>query len=87
MRMPGVEPGSQAWEACMMPLHYMRFWIFFMCEWMNCKLQNASAQRPAAASLTYGTASHSADSLHGDRGLCRVASAWLCMCGFRVAPF
>ena len=22
--MPGVEPGSQAWEACMMPLHYMR---------------------------------------------------------------
>ena len=23
MRMPGVEPGSQAWEACMMPLHYM----------------------------------------------------------------
>ena len=24
LRMPGVEPGSQAWEACMMPLHYMR---------------------------------------------------------------
>ena len=24
MRPPGVEPGSQAWEACMMPLHYMR---------------------------------------------------------------
>ena len=24
MRMPGVEPGSQVWEACMMPLHYMR---------------------------------------------------------------
>ena len=24
MRMPGVEPGSQAWGACMMPLHYMR---------------------------------------------------------------
>ena len=24
MRMPGVEPGSQAWEACMMLLHYMR---------------------------------------------------------------
>ena len=24
MRMPGVEPGPQAWEACMMPLHYMR---------------------------------------------------------------
>ena len=30
MRMPGVEPGSQAWEACMMPLHYMRpLHIFF----------------------------------------------------------
>ncbi len=25
LRMPGDEPGSQAWEACMMPLHYMRF--------------------------------------------------------------
>ena len=24
MRTPGVEPRSQAWEACMMPLHYMR---------------------------------------------------------------
>ena len=24
LRMPGVEPGSQAWEACMIPLHYMR---------------------------------------------------------------
>ena len=26
MRTPGVEPGSQAWEACMMPLHYVRSW-------------------------------------------------------------
>ena len=25
MCMPGVEPGAQAWEACMLPLHYMRF--------------------------------------------------------------
>ncbi len=24
VRMPGVEPGSQAWEACMIPLHCMR---------------------------------------------------------------
>jgi hypothetical protein len=24
MRMPGIQPGSQAWQACMMPLHYMR---------------------------------------------------------------
>ncbi len=36
MRMPGVKPGSQAWEACMMPLHYMRhgkiFEALFMCK-------------------------------------------------------
>ena len=25
LRTPGVEPGSQAWEACMMPLHYVRY--------------------------------------------------------------
>ena len=24
MRMPGIEPGSQACEACTIPLHYMR---------------------------------------------------------------
>ena len=24
LRTPGVEPGSQAWEACMMPLNYVR---------------------------------------------------------------
>ena len=28
VRMPGVEPGSQAWEACMMPLHYMRHAVY-----------------------------------------------------------
>ena len=26
VRTPGVEPGSQAWGACMMPLHYVRWW-------------------------------------------------------------
>ena len=26
MRTLGVEPGSKAWEACMMPLHYVRCW-------------------------------------------------------------
>ena len=26
LRTPGVEPGSQAWEASMMPLHYVRCW-------------------------------------------------------------
>ena len=29
--MPGVEPGSQAWEACMMPLQY----IFAEVSWSN----------------------------------------------------
>jgi hypothetical protein len=24
VRMPGVEPGSQAWQACIMSLHYVR---------------------------------------------------------------
>ena len=32
MRMPGVEPGSQAWEACMMPLHYMRWQLLTAVE-------------------------------------------------------
>ena len=26
LRTPGVEPGSQAWEACMMPLHYVHLY-------------------------------------------------------------
>ena len=25
LRTPGIEPGAQAWEACMLPLHYVRF--------------------------------------------------------------
>ena len=33
VRMPGVEPGSQAWEACMIPLHYMRF---RNQKWLGC---------------------------------------------------
>ena len=37
VRMPGVEPGSQAWEACMMPLHYMRCW--------ECSLQTQSIKQ------------------------------------------
>ena len=24
MRLPGIEPGAQAWEARMLPLHYKR---------------------------------------------------------------
>ena len=27
VRMPGVEPGAQAWEACLLLLHYMRFCV------------------------------------------------------------
>jgi hypothetical protein len=29
LRTPGVEPGSQAWGACMMPLHYVRCHLLF----------------------------------------------------------
>ena len=29
LRTPGVEPGSQAWGACMMPLHYVRSHLLF----------------------------------------------------------
>ena len=29
MRLQGVEPGEQAWEACMLPLHYRRpYWLW-----------------------------------------------------------
>ncbi len=31
MRTPGVEPGAQAWEACMLPLHYVR--LKWDCAW------------------------------------------------------
>jgi hypothetical protein len=35
LRTPGVEPGSQAWEACMMPLHYVRSCAGFRCKRCN----------------------------------------------------
>ena len=40
MRMPGVEPGSQAWEACMMPLHYMHYETFGSQMYSSCSRQN-----------------------------------------------
>ena len=40
VRMPGVEPGSQAWEACMIPLHYMRF-----CSSSGCAIRIVTAER------------------------------------------
>ena len=50
MRMPGVEPGSQVWEACMMPLHYMRhgiFHTFFSCSnFIQVKLQPVVTHHP-----------------------------------------
>ena len=54
MRMPGVEPGSQAWEACMMPLHYMRHDItinllFQLLEdHYSCESLDGSADAPAS---------------------------------------
>ena len=35
LHMPGVEPGSQAWGACMMPLHYMRHVFFIRVDGQN----------------------------------------------------
>ena len=43
MRMPGVEPRSQAWEACMMPLHYMRF---LHSAILQCYTQQCAAREP-----------------------------------------
>ena len=40
--MPGVEPGSQAWEACMMPLHYMRILSFGI----GYPIEHAARRRP-----------------------------------------
>ena len=42
MRMPGVEPGSQAWGACMMPLHYMRSCVFFIRWSLHAEQMNTS---------------------------------------------
>ena len=43
VRMPGVEPGSQAWEACMMPLHYM---CFLHISILQCYPQQCAAREP-----------------------------------------
>ena len=37
MRTPGVKPGSQAWEACMMPLHYVRLWVLLRKKSKECR--------------------------------------------------
>ena len=48
LHMPGVEPGSQAWGACMMPLHYM----------CSCRLTCPSyPTSPATYDSVYGIAS------------------------------
>ena len=44
LRMPGVEPGSQAWEACMMPLHYMRFFSLPQVEYCK-RLEESKSER------------------------------------------
>ena len=36
MRTPGVQPGSQAWEACVIPLHYVRTRNWPQNEGMSC---------------------------------------------------
>ena len=53
LRTPGVEPGSQAWGACMMPLHYVRCWsqsevitIARPLFWSACIAQRHHARPP-----------------------------------------
>ena len=45
LRTPGVEPGSQAWEACMIPLHYVRLY----CIWFGVLKERWQAHRVPAA--------------------------------------
>ena len=45
MRLPGVEPGAQVWEACMLPLHYGRRY----CLWAR---DNVCVQAPRAPVIT-----------------------------------
>ena len=49
MRMPGVEPGSQAWEACMIPLHYMRSHLCSTAAACYAGLPSLGARPPSRA--------------------------------------
>ena len=40
MRTPGVEPGSQAWEACMIPLHYVRYDMWVRIGYLKTKTRH-----------------------------------------------
>ena len=52
LRTPGVEPGSQAWEACMMPLHYVR-----LCQTLRCKSLPQGCLGPLSGALYPGSIS------------------------------
>ena len=75
MRTPGVEPGSQAWEACMMPLHYVRKCVLCVSVYnkcivvciisgqLNCVSECVGGVRWDFASLKYYVCWHSAANL------------------------
>ena len=50
VRMPGVEPGPQSWEACVMPLQYMRHCFHsylggFGAVWLEARFADAGQGR------------------------------------------
>ena len=40
LRRPGIEPGSQEWESCMIPLHQRRYGILPYNSWKQQTLEN-----------------------------------------------
>ena len=42
LRCPGIEPGSQEWESCMIPLHQQRYYIVDvnLCHFLTSYLTN-----------------------------------------------
>ena len=77
MRMPGGEPGSQAWEACMMPLHYMRYSFMGSLPIASCDLRDVQWQCRADERDGVMPATHA-------RGHC--SSFWLMFPSLEVAP-
>ena len=60
MRTPGIEPGAQAWEACMLPLHYER-------SLQNCRFFFTHRSDRWSFKLSYDPGSRTVNSLHIQR--------------------
>ena len=77
VRMPGVKPGSQAWEACMMPLHYMRYSSLGSDMLSSCEQLDLASIRETVKKDGVMPATHT-------RGHC--SSFWLMFPPLQVAP-